>query len=388
MPEAQPAKLPKPPVSLEAIAAITPGATLKGNGSLEVVNLAHPRMITDEREMVLILEAGALQLVQQSPVKVKAAVVAQDVEVPEGIFEGIISVERPRLALATLLAIFEKPLHHHQGVHPSAMIEASAQVHPSASIGAFVYVGEKAQIAANCVLMPHVTVGAEAKLDEGCVLHSGARVGERVLMGKRVILQHNASIGADGFSYVTPEPGSVESARASGGKVTGQNTEIYKINSIGTVVLQDDVEVGACATIDRSNLGATLIKKGTKIDNLVMIGHNNVVGENCMIVSQVGISGSCEVGDRVVIAGQAGLADHLKIGNDAIIMAKSGVMRDIEPKEVVVGIPALPRRETFQNLMYLGKLREVFQEMKSLKKRLAELESKSVDSARTDKVEV
>jgi UDP-3-O-[3-hydroxymyristoyl] glucosamine N-acyltransferase len=386
--EAQAIQLPKPPVSLEAIAAVTPGATLKGNGALTVINLAHPRMITSNEEMVLILEAGALQLIQQSPIKVKAAVVANEIEVPEGLFEGYIAVERPRLALATLLSIFEKPLHAYQGVHPTAVIESSAQVHPSASIGAFAYVGEKAQIAANCVLMSHVTVGAEAKMDEGCILHAGVRVGERVLMGKRVILQHNASIGADGFSYVTPEPGSVESAKASGGKVTGQNTDIFKINSIGTVVLEDNVEVGACTTIDRSNLGATLVKKGTKIDNLVMIGHNNVIGENCLIVSQVGLSGSCDIGNRVVIAGQAGVADHLKVGDDAIIMAKSGVMRDIEPKEVVVGIPAMPRRETFQTLMYMGKLREMFQEIKSLKKRLNELESETKSSQQADKVEV
>lgn len=387
MPETVSRNLPTPPVTLEALAALTPGATLKGNGALEVTNVAHPRMIGSERDMILILDGGAFKLLEQSPVQVKTAVIAADIQVPEGLFEGYLVVERPRLALATLLSIFEKPLHVHQGVHPTAVIEASAQIHPSARIGAFCYVGEKAQIDADCVLMSHVTVGAEAKLDAGCVLHAGARVGERVLMGKRVVLQHNASIGADGFSYVTPEPGSVEAAK-SGGKVSGQNTEVRKINSIGTVVLEDDVEVGACATIDRSNLGATLIRKGTKIDNLVMIGHNNVVGENCLIVSQVGISGSCEIGNRVVIAGQAGLADHLKVGDDAIIMAKSGVMRDIEPKEVVVGIPAMPRRETFQTLMYMGKLREMFQEVKSLKKRVAELESQQSGAVQPDKVKV
>lgn len=375
MSDSQPQALPKPPLSLNEIAACTSGAEVHGNGALQVSDLAHPRMITAESEMVLILEAPALELIQQSPIKVKAAVVAKDIEVPQGLLEGYIAVERPRLALATLLAIFEKPLHAYSGIHPTAVIEASAQVHPSVSVGAFAYVGENAVIGADSVLMPHVTVGADVKMGERCLLHSGVRLGERVILGKRVIIHHNASIGADGFSYVTPEPGSVESAKASGGKVTGQNTEIFKINSIGTVVLEDDVEVGACATIDRSNLGATLIKKGTKIDNLVMIGHNNVVGENCLIVSQVGISGSCEIGNRVVIAGQAGLADHLKVGDDAIVMAKSGVMRDIEPKEVVVGIPALPRRETLQNVLYMGKLRELFQEVKSLKKRLAELEA-------------
>lgn len=367
--------LPKPPLSLETLVALVPGAELVGNGAISVSDLAHPRMIMAQDSMVLILEAGAFELIKQSPVSVKAAVIAKDLEVPEGLFEGYITVERPRLALATLLSVFEKPVHAYSGVHPTAVIEASAQVHPTVSVGAFSYVGEGAMVGANTVIMPHVTIGAGVKMAENCLVHPGVRLGERVMVGNRVIIHHNASIGADGFSYVTPEASSVESARESGGKVTTKNTQIFKINSIGTVVLEDDVEIGACATIDRSNLGATLIKKGTKIDNLVMIGHNNVVGENCMIVSQVGIAGSCEIGNRVVIAGQAGLGDHLKVGDDAIIMAKSGVMRDIEPKEVVVGIPALPRRETLQNVMYIGKLREMFQEMKALKKRVAELES-------------
>jgi UDP-3-O-[3-hydroxymyristoyl] glucosamine N-acyltransferase len=369
------APLPKPPVTLETLAALTPGAILSGNGAVEIQDLAHPRMITGPGQAVLILEAAALGALAKSPFPVKAAIVAAGISVPEGLLEGYLTVERPRFALATLLAIFEKPVHAQDGVHPSAIVESSALVAPDVSIGAFAYVGPNVKIGAGTVLMPHVTVGADAVLGEGCLLHPGARVGERVIIGNRVILHHNASIGADGFSYVTPEPGSVESARSSGGQVTAQNTRILKINSIGTVVLEDDVEVGACAAIDRSNLGATVVKKGTKIDNLVMIGHNNAIGENCLIVSQVGISGSCTIGDRVVIAGQAGLADHLKVGDDAIIMAKSGVMRDIAPKEVVVGIPALPRRETLQNVMYVNRLKELFQEVKNLKKRVAELES-------------
>lgn len=365
----------KPPFTLEALVAQLPGATLFGNGAVEVQDLTHPKMVTAPQQAVLILDPASLEGLKNSPIPVKAAIVASGITVPSGLLEGYITVERPRLALATLLVLFEKPLHAAQGIHPTAVIDASATVEASVSVGAFVYVGEKAHVGSNTVLMPHVTVGAESRLGQDCVVHSGVRIGERSLIGNRVILHHNASIGADGFSYVTPEPGSVESARSSGGQVTAQNNQIFKINSIGTVILEDDVEVGACSTIDRSNLGATIVRKGTKIDNLVMIGHNNSIGENCLIVSQVGISGSCEIGDRVVIAGQAGLADHLKVGNDAIIMAKSGVMRDIEPKEVVVGIPALPRRETLQNVMYVGKLREMFQEMKSLKKRVAELEA-------------
>lgn len=373
MSEAPSQQIPRPPLSLSEIAAYTPGAVVHGDASVRVKDIAHPRMLSAEDELAVILEEKALEWLETAPVKPLSAVVAKDVTVPDGLLQGYIVVERPRFALAALLSIFEKPLHTFSGIHPMAAIADSAQVEPGVSVGAFVYVGEKARIAAGTVLMPHVTVGAEAKIGRDCILHPGSRIGERVVLGDRVTVHHNASIGADGFSYVTPETGSVEAAR-SGGAVSGQNTRILKINSIGSVILEDDVEVGACATIDRSNLGATLIRKGTKIDNLVMIGHNNVIGENCMIVSQVGVSGSCEIGDRVVIAGQAGLADHLKVGDDAIIMAKSGVMRDIEPREIVVGIPALPRRETLQNVMYIGKLREMFQEIRALKKRVAELE--------------
>jgi UDP-3-O-[3-hydroxymyristoyl] glucosamine N-acyltransferase len=363
------------PITLQSLAAQMPGSKMVGNGNLEIRDLAHPKMVTGQNQAVLILDADALKLIPNTQHPVKAAVVAAGISVPEGLLEGYLVVERPRFALVKLLSIFEKPLHSTPGIHPSAIVESSAMVAPDASIGAFVYVGANVHIGGGTIVMPHVTIGADARVGEKCVFHPGARVGERVIIGNNVILHHNASIGADGFSYVTPEAGSVESARSSGGQVTAQNKEIFKINSIGTVILEDNVEVGACATIDRSNLGATMVRKGTKIDNLVMVGHNNSIGENCLIVSQVGLSGSCEIGDRVVIAGQAGLADHLKVGNDAIIMAKSGVMRDIADKEVVVGIPALPRRETLQNVMYIGRLKELFQEVKTLKKRVAELEA-------------
>jgi UDP-3-O-[3-hydroxymyristoyl] glucosamine N-acyltransferase len=377
MPESHAPQLPSPPVSLSELAACTPGAKAFGDTGIQVVDLAHPRMVSGPDQMMLILDAAALSLIPQSPFPVKAAVIAQGIEVPSGLLEGYITVERPRFALATLLSVFKKPLHATSGIHPSAIVEAGAQVHPTASVGAFVYVGPQAKVGANVVLMPHVTVGAQAMLDEGCIVHAGACIGERVMLGKRVIIHHNASIGADGFSYVTPEPGSIESAKASGGKITGQNSEIIKINSIGTVVLEDNVEVGACTTIDRANLGATIIKKGSKIDNLVMIAHNNQIGENCLIASQTGVAGSCEIGDRVVMAGQVGVADHLKVGNDAILMAKTGLIRDVEEKTVLMGYPGMPKRQAFQNYMYINKLKDIFQEMKVLQRRVAELEAMS-----------
>ena len=202
MSDSQASTLPKPPVSLSAIAACTPGAQLHGNGALLVADLVHPRMVTGPDQMVLILEAAALGLIPHSPFPVKAAVVAEGIEVPEGLLEGYVSVARPRLALATLLSIFEKPLHAPVGIHPTAFIEASAQVHPTASIGAFAYVGENAMVGAHTVIMPHVTVGADVKIAADCVLHSGVRLGERVMLCNRVVIHHNASIGADGFSFL------------------------------------------------------------------------------------------------------------------------------------------------------------------------------------------
>ncbi len=366
---------PTPPVTLAELAQALPDAQLFGEGSFAVHQLMHPLMAQAETDLVLILDPQALPLLQHP--HIQAAVVAEGIPIPDGALKGYVTVKRPRFAMAALMEIFEKPVHAKPGIHPTAVIEPTAQVAPDVSIGAFVYVGEQAVIGPKTTLMPHVTIGAEAKVGAECLLHPGVRIGERVMIGNHVIIQHNASIGADGFSYVTPEPGSIESARSSGGKVEAQNTQIFRINSIGTVILEDNVEVGACATIDRATLGATLIKKGTKIDNLVMIGHNNTVGENCLIVSQVGISGSCKIGNRVVIAGQAGIADHLKVGDDAIVMAQSGVMRDIEAKTVVVSTPAVPQREAFQQFAYLGKMRDMHKELRELRKRLEALEKQT-----------
>jgi UDP-3-O-[3-hydroxymyristoyl] glucosamine N-acyltransferase len=347
-------------------------ARLVGDGNLPVRQLVHPRQVQSPEDMAFILDPSAITALQNSPVV--AAVVPEGVDLPDGVFKGYLAVKRPRVALAKLLDLFNKPVHAQTGIHPSAVVHSTAKVSSSASVGAFAYVGPEARVGERTVLMPHVTVGAQAQVGDDCLFHPGARIGERVMIGSRVIIQHNASIGGDGFSYVTPEAGSVEAARNSGGQIEAQNTEIIRINSVGTVILEDDVEVGACATIDRANLGATHIKKGTKIDNLVMIGHNNTVGENCLIVSQVGVSGSCTIGNRVVIAGQAGIADHLTIGDDSIIMAQAGVTKSCGNKSLLIGSPAVPRREFAQTLAHTNRLKQMADDLKQMKQRVEALE--------------
>lgn len=355
-------------------------ARVVGDGSVTITGVAHPKAISSPTEMVLAIEPEVIQFLPQIPLQ--AAVVAEGVEIPEGLPQkGFLVVKRPRYALAHLLDIFDLPAHREPGVHPSAVVDPSAQLDPSVSVGANTVIGPNTKIAANTVVMPNVTIGAHVTIGEGCLFHAGTRIGDRVMIGNRVITQFNASIGSDGFSFVTPEQGSIESAKASGGTIEAENTDIVRINSIGTVMIADDVEVGANACIDRSTLGATRIGKNTKIDNLVQIGHNNAVGENCLIVSQVGIAGSCKIEDRVVLAGQVGIADHLTIGHDAILMAKAGVIGDIPPKTIAGGQPAVPRRELLETLIYATKVKDLVKEVKSLKKELQALQAEVTEAS-------
>lgn len=360
-----PENRPKPPCTLAEIAAGMPDATLVGDGSVVVAHVSHPRMLQGDQDIILAMDGKVLELFRQAPRKPVAALVPEDVEVPDGVLPGYIKAKRFRYALAHLLDVFEAPPFATPGIHPTALIHEGAQVDPSASIGAYSTVGPQAVIGPRTVVMTHASIGAGVRIGEDAMIYPGVRIGDRVLIGNRVRLHDNTCIGPDGFAYASYEPGRAE----------GPEVEMRKINSIGTVVIEDDVEILACAVVDRSNVGATVIRQGTKIGSLAMIGHNSTVGEKCMLINQVGIAGSCTVGNRVVMAGQAGIADHITIGDDAVVMAKSGVMRDMEPREVVGGLPALPRREALQNILHISKLKDLFADVKALKKRVAELEA-------------
>jgi UDP-3-O-[3-hydroxymyristoyl] glucosamine N-acyltransferase len=226
--------------------------------------------------------------------------------------------------------------------------------------------------------MPQASIGAGAAIGADSVVHSGARIGAGVEIGARAIIHPNAVIGGDGFSYATPEPGSVESARA-GGKVTATNTAIAKIHSLGTVIIGDDVEIGANTTIDRATIAVTRIGSGTKIDNLVQVAHNVTIGRNCLIVAQVGLSGSVKVGERAVIAGQAGVADHVTIGDDAIVMAAAAVGRDVLPREMVIGLPAVPRERFLEQVLNVARLKMLRATVAEMQQRLARLEGAAAE---------
>ncbi|MDJ0949771.1 MAG: UDP-3-O-(3-hydroxymyristoyl)glucosamine N-acyltransferase [Alphaproteobacteria bacterium] len=372
--EAQPQPdQPAPHRTLAEIAAAL-GAEVSGDGEIEIREVVHPRMASSATDLAFVMDQGAVDGLVDSPIC--AAVVADGLTLPDDLLAGVIQVRNPRYALAMLLDLFDKPPHAPAGIHPSAVVDRTARLGDGVSVGALSYIGPEAEIGAGTVVMPQVSVGAGARIGADCLLHPGVRVGERVIVGDRAILQHNASIGADGFSYVTPDEPSFEQAKKRSRDVTVQNQDIRRINSIGTVILGNDVEVGANAAIDRANLGATTIGDGTKIDNLVMIGHNNRIGEGCLISGHVGISGSCRIGDRVVLAGRAGVADHITIGDDVVVGAGSGVWRDVDDKQIVAGYPALPKSEALAREANIGRIRRILKDLGDLRKRVAELEKK------------
>ena len=330
--------------TLEQIAQITGGLLSKAE-DVAVTKIAPP-VLADESTLALAL--GEEEIANLASSKAKAALVPLGVNI-DGY--STIEVERPRLAMMKLITLFYEAPETNAGVHPTAVVHPEAKLGQNVSLGPNVVIAKGATIGDNTTILANSYVGNHATVGSECFFHAGVNIGDRVQVGNKVILHHGVSLGADGFSFVTENPNNIEQARKDGEiKDTQAEHVIFKINSIGSLVIGNNVEIGANTAIDRGTIENTVIGDNTKIDDLVMIGHNCKVGKGCMIVSQVGIAGSCEIGDRVVIAGQAGLADHIKIGSDSIIAAKAGVTKSFPEKSIVVGAPAVPRKEFIKQL--------------------------------------
>ncbi|MPY76621.1 MAG: UDP-3-O-(3-hydroxymyristoyl)glucosamine N-acyltransferase [Alphaproteobacteria bacterium] len=350
------------------------GGELVGDGSIEIVRAVHPAEAESAADLALAMDKRLAEALNGC--KARAAVLAEGAAIPDGRLDGYILVKRPRYAMAGVTRLFDMPVHAPEGIHPSAVVEPDAEVAKDVRIGPFAYVASGAVVAAGTVLMSHVTVGAGARIGPDSLLHAGARIGERVEIGARAIIHQNASIGADGFSFVTPDAGAAEEARSGASdSVTAQNVVLTRINSIGTVIIGDDVEIGACTSIDRGTISATRIGNCTKIDDLVMIGHNVEIGENCMICGQAGIAGSTRIGSRVVLAGQVGVGDHLTIGDDVVVGARSAVGTNLPSRMVAIGTPAVARSKAAEIYMYTRRLKGLFDEVGRLKTRLTAIES-------------
>ena len=354
--------------SVEEITQIVGGMLTKAQ-DVQISHIAPP-LLSDENTLALAL--GEEEIANLAKSKAKAALVPLGVQL-----DGFttIEVERPRLAMMKLLNLFYVPPVVNKDVHPTAVVDPSAKLGQNVSIGPNVVISPNAEIGDNTKILANSYIGSDVKIGANCFFHPNVNVGDRVKVGNNVILHHGVSLGADGFSFVTENPDNIEQARKDGEiKEANAKHVIFKIPSIGAVEIGNNVEIGANTTIDRGTIENTTIGDDTKIDNLVMIGHNCKVGRGCLIVSQVGIAGSCVIGDRVVIAGQAGLADHIEIGSDTIITAKAGVTKSFPERSIVVGIPAVPRKEFIKQLKTMKDAQEIFAKFRKYEPLLSEFE--------------
>ena len=349
------------------------GGAVVGDPDVDVERPVDPRYAEGPADLAVAIDGEAFKALEGS--KACYAVVAEGREVPDGLVDGYVTAKRPRLALAEITVLFEDNVPRSNGVHPQAAVDPLAKVGRDVSIGAFAVVGPDAAIGDGTIIAEQTTIGPGARVGANCRIEAGARIAHGVRMGNGVIVHQNAVVGSDGFSFTTPNPGSIE-AHKRHGQIKTTNEELVRVHSVGTVIVGDEVEIGAGTTIDRGTLRDTVIRKGAKIDNLVQIGHNVEIGENCMICGQVGIAGSATLGDRVVLAGQAGVADHTTVGDDTIVVAGSGVHGDVPEKEVMYGMPALrypDAAKLFLNQRRLGRLYESVEDLKAtvrdLKKR-------------------
>lgn len=355
--------------TVEEVTAVVGGLLSKAD-DVKISNIAPP-ILADENTLALAL--GEEEIENLAKTKAKAALVPLGVNI-----DGFttIEVERPRLAMMKLLHMFYTEPETEVGIHLTATVHPSAKLGKNVSIGPNVVVSRDAEIGDNTKIMANTYIGSGSKIGIDCFIHAGVNISDRVRIGNKVILHHGVSLGSDGFSFVTENPDNIEQARKEGSiKEENVTQKIFKIPSIGGVDICDNVEIGANTTIDRGTIENTVIGEDTKIDDQVMIGHNCKIGKGCMIVSQVGIAGSCVIGDRVVIAGQAGLADHISIGNDSIIGPAAGVTKSFPEKSIIIGAPAVPRKEFIRQLKTMKEAGELIKKFKKYEPLLSNFES-------------
>lgn len=288
-----------------------------------------------------------------------AVIVPLSTEFPQ---KTLIRVSDPRLAFAKVMRLFY-PFHPptQKGIHPSAVIGRKVDLGERVSIGACVCIEDQVIIGDDVIIFPGVVIGRESQIGSGSVIHANVTIREETVIGKNVIVHNGAVIGSDGFGYAK------------------EGIQHLKIPQKGNVIVEDDVEIGANATIDRGTLGATRIGRGAKIDNLVQIGHNVVIGPHSVVVAQVGISGSTEIGSGVILAGQVGVVGHIKIGDESVIGAQSGVSKSVPSRSAFFGSPARPLSKAKRIEACVSRLPELFKKVSALEKRLKLLERKGND---------
>jgi len=325
------------------------GCTLRGDGSVEIRRVAG---IESAGPGDLSFVANPKYAAHLLTSRASAVIVAPEVDTA---LPALLS-DNPYLSFARAVALL------HPEPRPAPGVDASARVDPTASLGEGVHVGPlavigpRARVGARSVLHAHVVVYEDAAIGEDCRLHSGVQVREGCRLGNRVVVQNGAVIGSDGFGFARDAAGRYE-----------------KIPQRGIVVVEDDVEIGALTAIDRAALAETRVGRGSKLDNLVQVGHSVTIGEDSVLAGQVGVAGSSTIGSRVTLAGQVGVAGHLKIGDGVVASAQTGIPNDVPAGAFVSGYPAIENRAWLKSSAVFAKLPELLKRVRELERRLARL---------------
>ena len=315
------------------------GAAWDGDGALPLTGAAEPASAGPGDLAMAMKPAYAAGLAQGAA---RAAILWAGADWRALGLQAAIFVDRPRMALAGVTRLLD-PFHPlPEGVHPAAIVHPTAELGDGVAVGPFAVIEAGARLGPGCRVHAHASIGAGTTLGAHCLIREGARLCHGVRLGDRVILHPGVVIGSDGFSYVTPEPSGVEEIRRTlGDRGTAPPQHWERIHSLGSVVLEDDVEVGANSTIDRGTIRDTVVGAGTRIDNLVHLGHNVTVGRDCLLCGQVGIAGSARIGDRVVLGGQVGVNDNIVVGDDVIAAGGTKIYSNAPAGRVLMGSPAM-----------------------------------------------
>jgi UDP-3-O-[3-hydroxymyristoyl] glucosamine N-acyltransferase len=360
------------PFTIEDIANAL-GAQVLGDGSLSVTGLAEPAQAGAEHLALAMAPKYADGLAQGAA---RAAIVWDGADWQAMGLEAAIIVPRPRYAMSGVTRLMDPGPEIAKGIHPTAIIDPSAEIGIEAAIGPFVVIGRGVKIGPGARIGSHTTIAAETRIGADALILEGTRIGARVTIGARFICQPGAVIGADGFSFVTPEKSSAERARESLGAEGGQGDQSWtRIHSLGGVEIGDDVEIGANTAIDRGTIRATRIGRGTKLDNLVHLGHNVEVGEDSLLCGQVGIAGSARIGDRVVLGGQCGVSDNIFVGDDVVAGGATKIFSNVPAGRVILGSPAMKMEAQIEATKNLRRLPRLFRDVRALQKAVSKPET-------------
>jgi len=328
------------------------GGRVLGDGEVEISGIAS---IDEAKSGEITFVASSKYLPKLAQTKASAVIVSQEITQAD---KPLLCVPNPTLAFAKVLTLFSFQAYQPKGVDAHAWVSPTAQLGKDLTIYPFVSIGDRCRISDRVTLYPGVFIGEDASIGEDSILYPNVSIYSRTVIGKRVILHSGVVVGSDGFGY------------AKEGKKN------VKIPQVGTVEIEDDVEIGSNTTIDRATLGKTIIQRGVKIDNLVQVAHNVIIGEDSIIVAQVGISGSTKIGSNVILAGQVGIVDHVEIGDNVIVGAQAGVTHDLAANQGYVGSPALPHREFLRAITVFPRLPEMRKALLDNERRLKKIEEK------------